>query len=150
MKFIKIIITLFFIFSCNKKGDSKYKFEKVSYTVLDSVEYKEILIYKNIICSDLYYRSLKKNNDKVNLEDLSRAYYGPFSEDFKFLMEYDKNRELLINKWVNLDYNRFKEVEGISTKYPNGSLELIKIIEFLNSKDLKKHLDSISSVLKNR
>lgn len=140
--YIKIFL-IFIFFSCNNKNKQTLNKEK-----LEEIYNDDLINYKNIICSDVYYRSIKKYNKMVKIEDLSRAYYGPFSQDLKFLMEYDENRELLIEKWVNLNYDNFKEVENFSLKYPNGSLELIKAFDFMNSNDLKKHLDSIKSIIK--
>jgi uncharacterized protein (UPF0332 family) len=145
--YIKIFVFLLFICSCNQKNISNNE----NYVNLDTVNIQEtLLIYKNIICSDVYYKSLDKFNNKAKSEDLSRAYYAPFSKDLIFLMEYDKNRALLIEKWVNLNYDKFKEIDNISSKYPNGSLELIKTFDFYNSEDLKKHLDSISEIIKSK
>ncbi len=64
------------------------------------------------------------------------------NDDFDLHLTGDKNKEKLIEKWVNTD-KYYTLPERVDKEHPDGSLDLAKAIDFYNSKDLDVYIDSL-------
>ena len=101
----------------------------------------ELLKYKNCLFSEIYENGLKKTykrlgyEQKIKPKDLTYYFYGgDFNPEF---MKNDNNRNKLITKWLN-----DKTYESVP-EIVDGSLDLVRALDFYNSEDLKKYLDSL-------
>jgi len=81
--------------------------------------------------------------ESKEITDLTTYYYVNNSEIDLHLIYEDSNRIKLISKWVNYkEYIPFVHPPD----HPDGSLDMVKALDFYNSKDLKKYIDSIRKV----
>jgi len=103
-----------------------YNFQEC-YRVSENATYERIGVNKNDT-------SCKKVND------LSTYYFTSISKlDLNFVMN-DRNREKLVQKWVNKkEYNPYVNPPD----FPDGSLNMIRALDFYNSKDMSVYIDSI-------
>lgn len=103
----------------------------------------ELMQYKNCLFSSFYYFSMQKTYKKLGIKDneipevsdLTYFYYGgEFNPEF---MIDDPNREKMFNKWINN-----KKYEPV-TEIADGSLDIVRALDFYNSEDLNMYLDSL-------
>ncbi|WP_445721378.1 hypothetical protein [Flavobacterium sp.] len=107
---------------------------------------EELKQYKNCLFSSLYNLGLQKtykrlginNNEISSVKDLTYFYYsGEFNPQF---MIDDSNRERMFNRWINdTKYEPIPEIV-------DGSLDIVRALDFYNSQDLKIFLDSLRQV----
>jgi hypothetical protein len=146
MKKNLVILMVMFLSSCKTQGD-KNDLTKEEILLIE----KKIINVKNLCFNDLYYKSKLKTHKRLSKEvqicdesskikNLTHFYYS--QRDFIDLYEFskDKNKEKLINNWLNK-----KEYIPIVNPpdYPNGSLDLVCALDFYNSNDLEMYTDSI-------
>lgn len=143
MKYISLILILILTNQCqivNTKKDSLNR--KISAKDSLFVE-KELKQYKNCLFSTIYQLGVKKTYSRLGLnekelskfKDLTYYYYsGEFNPKF---MTDDINREKILNKW--LDDKKYQPIKEIV----DGSLDIVRALDFYNSEDLKIYLDSL-------
>ena len=78
---------------------------------------------------------------KSNVADLTGYFYINNSDIDLHLIFEDSNRIKLVEKWVN-DINYIPKPIN-PPDFPDGSLDLVRALDFYNSEDLKKYIDSL-------
>ncbi len=122
---------------------------EISVSKEDSLELeRSLLALKNWSFNECYslsmietYKRLKVDiNDSCRVNNLTGYYYINNTEiDLYWIFE-DKNRQKLINKWVNKEgYTPFVNPPD----FPDGSLDMVRALDFYNSEDLKIYIDSV-------
>lgn len=141
-RIISISLFCFLMQNCKDIRISESQTDR-NLTLEDSVYVeRELLAFKNILFSELYNRSKTITQNKKNiscndsLNDLSYYFYSFYPG---WMME-DRNREKLLEKW--LKYERYIPIAQ-PPDHPEGSLDLARALDFYNSDDLTKFLDSL-------
>lgn len=143
MKIIILSLSILILCNCQPKKH-KYVNKKNEISTVDSIFVEqEILKYKNCLFSEIYHLGIKNSYQKFGynennipkLQDLTYYFYGgEFNPRF---MEKDINRDNLIRNWLN--DKRYYDIPEIK----EGSLDLVRALDFYNSKELEKYLDSL-------
>lgn len=146
MKTIICLFSVFLIFNCQAKKDISIKEEKTVKKISkeDSLFIElGLLKYKNCLFSEVYHLGIKSTYKKLGYEqnivpkvnDLTYYFYGgDFNPEF---MSKDVNRNKLLDKWLNdKTYETLPEIV-------EGSLDIVRALDFYNSEDLKHYLDSL-------
>ena len=100
----------------------------------------------------LYYKAQKQsyrkkgvNYDSINtFKDLSYYFYGNYKSINHTFLQDDPNRDKLYNKWLN-DKLYIPLIEK-SKDLPEGSFDLVRCLDFYNSKEVKKYIDSLRDI----
>ena len=138
-----VSILLFLILQSCRKSESNSLVEKYALSIEDSIQIeKELLNYKKCLFSEVYNRSREANYKRMHLEmdtvkDITYYFHSSFN---KLWLNEDKNRSRLLKKWLD------KEVYIPIAKppdHPNGSLDLARAIDFYESEELQKYIDSL-------
>ncbi len=150
---IPICVLLFF--SCNtkiNKNDTVSIIKNNGHTAND----KDLLYLKNHLFiiylnrlefdSNLKYGISKKDScySRMHIQDVSTHQYLNTSRyNLDYIYE-DKNSKNLINKWLSKkDFDLIPVEDGDRIKH---SFNYYKALEFYNSDDLRKYIDSVRSI----
>ncbi|KGO91084.1 hypothetical protein [Flavobacterium subsaxonicum] len=140
---IIVSILLFLILQACSKSESNSLIEKYALSIEDSIQIeKELLNYKKCLFSEVYNRSREANYKRMHLEmdtvkDLTYYFHSTFN--IRWFYE-DKNRSKLLKNWLD------KEVYipiAMPPDHPDGSLDLARAIDFYESEELQKYIDSL-------
>jgi hypothetical protein len=144
MKTIIYFLLVFLLCNCQEKKDISIIDEKINNKISkeDSLFVEsELLKYKNCLFSEIYQLGINNTYKKLGYEqkikpkDLTYYFYGgDFNPEF---MKNDTNRSKLITKWLN-----DKTYESVP-EIVDGSLDIVRALDFYNSEDLKQYLDSL-------
>jgi hypothetical protein len=146
-------IALIIFFSCNSREQNIYS----NISKKDSIRIeKKLLALKNWSFKECYSKSemetYKKKgkifNDTIcRINDLTEYYCTNNSDiDLTYIFE-DNNRKNLISKWVNKkEYIPYVNPPD----FPDGSLNMVRALDFYNSLDLKKYIDSVRTIELNK
>ncbi len=114
-------------------------------TKVDSANIENTLLAnRNVIFFELYEKSKMftyKRKHMIICDTLKDRSFE-MNDDFDLHLTGDKNKEKLIEKWVNTD-KYYILPERVDKEHPDGSLDLAKAIDFYNSKDLDVYIDSL-------
>ena len=149
MKAIIYFLLLFLFCNCQPKKNISIKEEKTVKKISkeDSLFVElELLKYKNCLFSEVYQLGIKNTYKKLGYEqniepkvnDLTYYFYGgDYNPEF---MKKDINRNKLFEKWLNN-----KTYESVP-EIVDGSLDIVRSLDFYNSEDLKHYLDSLRKI----
>ena len=146
---ILVICSLLIILGCNKQKSEKQISKR-------QIQIEENLIaLKNWCFIECYSESQKLTYKRIGINtkdscfsskqinDLTKYYYVNNSGIDLNIIFKDSNRVRLIEKWVNKEgYVPFVNPPD----FPQGSLDMVKALDFYNSEDLKKYIDSIRKI----
>jgi hypothetical protein len=152
----KILITLcfFLLISCSKVTVQK----ESTLNYQDSIELEESMLgIKNITFNECFYKSRINTYKRLKLDENDECYKKVLLElkdltgyhymnntyiDPKWIYR-DENREKLLSKWINKkEYIPFVNPPD----FPDGSLDMVRALDFYNSKDMKLYIDSLKQV----
>ena len=154
---MKKIIVFFgiFILSCNYHSNKSVKNNDEKDSLFLELE-RDMLYLKNLTYISYLGRleiSTLKNYHidfktdscyiKTNIKDVSSMHYVQSGNiSLRYLFE-DQNREKLLKKWLEKEFELIPLEGGEKIKH---SYDFYKALEFYNSEDLKKYIDSVRSV----
>ena len=147
MKHPFILIFAFMCCKCSTKQSNNFNVTNTNTEIStkDSLFVEdEVSQYKNCLFSDMYFLSRQKSfkrqgiKERDSMKDLTYYnYQGNFNPQF---MLDDPNRTKMFDKWLKDGrYDVDSEIIG-------GSLDIVRSLDFYNSNDLKKYIDSLKIV----
>ena len=147
----KISLFVLLVCCCCKTKEKNKNLTEEEVEIIETT----LLNVKNVCFDELLYESKQTTYKRMGIKDstlineykiiknLTRFHYT--QKEFINLLEFsnDKNRKILIDRWLNK-----KEYIPIVNPpdYPDGSLDLVRALDFYNSDDMKKYLDSIRQI----
>jgi hypothetical protein len=154
MKAIYFFVMLL-LCSCSSKTMSK---KESLLSKKDSIEVEESMNgIKNITFNECYYKSKLNTYKRLGVND-SNECFSSLNKKVKDLTGYyymnnsfinpkwifdDKNRDKLLNKWIN-DKKYIPFVNP--PDFPDGSIDMVRALDFYNSKDMAVYIDSLRIV----
>ena len=140
------------VVSC-KRNTVKKDPEKLSHDTLE----KSLQALKDWSFSECYTQSEYNTYKRLGIDiqdscfikshaaDLTGYYYVNSSDiDLHWVFE-DSNRIKLVSKWVNKAEYTPRPINP--PDFPDGSLNMVRALDFYNSDDLKKYIDSVRKVI---
>lgn len=142
-----LILVIISLFGCNSKQlRSNSSISKEDSTKLE--EALRVLKKWNFVeCYSLSetntYKRMGIDLSSRRVKNLSLYYYiNNTSIDLHYVFE-DQNRKRLVEKWVNKEgYIPFVNPPD----FPDGSLDMVRALDFYNSEDMRVYIDSVRQV----